>query len=517
MPVVDRQPILELVGITKRFPGVTACDDVDLSVLPSQVHAIVGENGAGKSTLMSILYGLYAPDEGHVLIRGVEVSFKSPLDAMGAGLGMVFQAFKQFPTLTVAENVIYRDEPTRWRMMLDLPKANGRVADLGDQYGLAVDPRMRIEDLSVGERQRVEILKALYRDAQILILDEPTGVLTPQETDALFDVLRRLRSDGRTIILVTHKLREVMELSDCVTVLRRGRVVAERETYETNPTELSTFMTGRVVDLTARVPEREPGSVVLSVEDLSVVSDDGLDVVSNVSLDVREGEIVGIAAIAGNGQEDLMSSIAGLSAYAAGSISVSGIPIDETSVEERRRRFIAYIPEDRHGVGSASNGSISDNLLMGYQQEERIQHRGLLRRGAVEEHASQLISRYDIVVSDPTDAVAALSGGNLQKVIVAREMGHEMPILLAAQPTRGVDVGAIEYVHGQMLAYRDRGGAVLLVSAELGELMALSSRILVMYEGQIVAELDPDETTESEIGLFMAGVLGIGDQENGDE
>lgn len=515
--MVDHKPILELVGITKQFPGVTACDRVDLAVLPAQVHAIVGENGAGKSTLMSILYGLYAPEEGHILVRGAEISFKSPLEAMDAGLGMVFQDFKQFPTLTVAENIIYRDEPMLGRMMLDLPKANRRVADLGDQYGLAVDPRARIEDLSVGERQRVEILKALYRDAQILILDEPTGVLTPQETDALFDVLRRLRSDGRTIILVTHKLREVMELSDRVTVLRGGQVAAERETSETNPTELSTFMTGRVVDLTARVPEREPGSVVLTVDDLTVVSEEGLEVVSGVSLHVGEGEIVGIAAIAGNGQEDLMSSIAGLSSCAAGSVSVGGTPIDKTSVEERRRRFAAYIPEDRHGLGSASQGSIAENLLMGYQREGRIQRRHFLRRGAVDAHASQLIGRYDIAAPEPRDAVAVLSGGNLQKVIVAREMGHEMPILLAEQPTRGVDVGAIEYIHGQILEYRDRGGAVLLVSAELGELMALSSRILVMYEGRIVAELDPVETTESEIGLFMAGVFGTGDQEHADD
>jgi ABC-type uncharacterized transport system ATPase subunit len=498
-------PVLQLVGITKRFPGVIACDRIDLEVAYGSCHAIVGENGAGKSTLMSVLYGILSPDEGQIFIRGSEQNFSSPLDGMSAGLGMVFQAFKQFPSLTAAENVVYNDEPKRGRFVLDRSEANSRVAELGDRFGLAVDPTMRIDDLTVGERQRVEILKALYRDAQILILDEPTAVLTPQETELLFDVLRRLQADGRTIVFVTHKLREVMEMSDQVTVLRRGRVVAVSETSRTDPTELSTFMTGRTVDLSERPLEHDPGATALELADVTVTDKNGADAIAHVSMRVRDGEIVGIAAIAGNGQEQLMGAIAGLNPIANGSISVRGTKTESMSMERRREAFVAYIPEDRHGMGSAADGSISENLLMGYQRGSDLHRGGWLRRAAVQDHASELIDRYDIVAASTKAKVSELSGGNLQKLIVAREMGHDLPVLLAEQPTRGVDVGAIEFIHRQIVGYRNSGGAVLLASAELSELMTLSTRILVMYEGRIVAELDPLNTNEAEIGLYMSG------------
>jgi ABC-type uncharacterized transport system ATPase subunit len=497
-------PALEVVGITKRFPGVVACDHIDLAISPGSTHAIVGENGAGKSTLMSILYGLLPPDEGKIIVGGEERQFSSPLDGMAAGLGMVFQAFKQFPSLTAAENVVYNEEPTTGRLVLDRRAANNHVAELGERYGLAVNPATRIENLSVGERQRVEILKALYRDAQILILDEPTAVLTPQETDLLFDVLRRLRDDGRTIVFVTHKLREVMKISDEVTVLRRGRVVATRDTSATDPTELSADMTGRSIDLSQRPSEHDPEETVLELASVTVLDGEGNPAVADVSLQVRAGEVVGIAAIAGNGQEQLMAAIAGLAPTSSGSVLVGGTAIEAMTVERRRDAFVAYIPEDRHGTGSASDGSTSDNLLMGYQDQIGLSQRGWLKREAVREHASELIHRYDIVATASTMA-SELSGGNLQKVIVAREMGHQVPVLLAEQPTRGVDIGAIEFIHAQLVEYRNRGGAILLVSAELGELMTLSTRILVMYEGRVVAEFDPLTTTEAEIGLYMSG------------
>ncbi len=495
---------LELRGISKSFPGVRANDNVDLEVRRGDIHAIVGENGAGKTTLMSILYGLTAPDSGEIVVDGRTVRFNSALDAIAAGLGMVHQAFKLFPTLTVAENVVFRNEP-RTGIFLDRAEAAKRVRALGSEYGLMVDPGARIEDLPVGVLQRVEILKALYRDAQVLILDEPTAVLTPQERDNLFVTLRRLKDRGRTVIFITHKLGEVMAVSDRVTVLRGGRAVAHLDTASTSPTEVSRLMTGRNVDLDSRPPPSLLGEAVLSVTDLTVRDDDGLVRVDAVSLEVRFGEILGVAAVAGNGQHELIEAICGLRPADRGSIVVGGREVAAADMAVTRESGLAYIPEDRHRVGTAAGGEVWANLVMGFQRRKRFRRGRFMRRAEVEEHARRIIADYDVRVAGPAVTAATLSGGNLQKLVVGREMSHAAPLLVAEEPTRGVDVGAIEFLHRQLVAYRSQGGGILLLSAELWELLALSSRVVVMYEGRIVAELDPAETDEAELGFFMTG------------
>ncbi|HEX7098304.1 MAG TPA: ABC transporter ATP-binding protein [Acidimicrobiia bacterium] len=495
---------LELRGITKRFPGVLACDGIDLTAERGEIHCIVGENGAGKTTLMSILYGLFPPDEGEILVRGRPVRFNSPLDAIRLGLGMVHQAFKLFPSLTVAENVIFREEPAKlgW---IDRSQATARVKELADGYGLAVDPTAVVEDLPVGVLQRVEILKALYRDASILILDEPTAVLTPQERDRLFEVMRRLRDSGRTILFITHKLAEVMAVADRITVLRNGRAVAELDPSTTTPEEISRHMTGRDVEPVRAGPSKGVGEVVLSVRSLTVEGAHGLPAVSEVSFDVRSGEIVGIAAVAGNGQTELVEAIAGIRDVEAGSITVAGVDITHLDVAGRRRAGMSYIPEDRHRVGTAAAATVAENLLMGYQRSDAMRRGAWLRRDAVVEHARRLQEEFAIRVSDIDVAAGTLSGGNLQKVALAREMTHDSPLIIAEQPTRGVDIGAIEFIHSRLVAARDRGAAILLVSAELSEIQSLATRILVMFEGRVVAELDPDRVDEAEIGLHMTG------------
>lgn len=495
---------LELRGITKRFPGVLACDGVDLVAHTGQIHCIVGENGAGKTTLMSILYGLLQPDAGQIVVRGEPTRIDSPLRAIDLGLGMVHQAFKLFPSLTVAENVIFRQEPARlgW---IDRRRAIRRVAELAESYGLAVDPGARLEDLPVGVLQRVEILKALYREASVLILDEPTAVLTPQERDRLFEVMRRLRDAGRTILFITHKLAEVMAVADRITVLRHGRAVAGLDPGSTTLEEMSRHMTGRDVTPLTAAAAPSVGTPVLSVRSLEVAGAHGIPAVSGATFEVRAGEVVGIAAVAGNGQSELIEAIAGLRSVSAGSIRLAGQDITHRGVAARRRAGLSYIPEDRHRVGTVAAASIASNLLMGYQEKERLRKGRWLDPEAIEDHARLLSDRYDIRVADVGTAAATLSGGNLQRVVLAREMGHGSPLVIAEQPTRGVDVGAIQFIHGELLAARDRGQAILLVSAELTEILALSSRILVMYEGRVVAELAPDEVDESQIGLHMTG------------
>lgn len=495
---------LELRGITKRFPGVLACDTVDLVAQPAEIHCVVGENGAGKTTLMSVLYGLVRPDAGEVVVDGRQVDIDSPLKAIDLGLGMVHQAFKLFPTLTVAENVVFRQEPARFGW-IDRRRARARVAELADTYGLAVDPDAKVEDLPVGVLQRVEILKALYRDASVLILDEPTAVLTPQERDMLFEVMRRLRDAGRTILFITHKLGEVMAVADRITVLRGGRVVAHLDPNVTTPEEISRHMTGRDVAPVRAEPAARVGEPVLDVHELRVEGAHGLEVVAGVSLQVREGEVVGIAAVAGNGQTELIEAVAGLRPVKSGTIRLSDRDVTAASVAERRRAGMSYIPEDRHRVGTVAAGSVTDNLVMGYQNTERF-HRGRwLNMETVDAHSEWLRESYAIKVGDLDSPAGTLSGGNLQKVVLAREMGHQAPLVIAEQPTRGVDIGAIEFIHTELLAARDRGTAILLVSAELSEILALSTRILVMFEGRIVAELDPRTTSEATIGLHMTG------------
>jgi len=495
---------LELRGITKRFPGVLANDHIDLAVRSGDIHAIVGENGAGKTTLMSILYGLVRPDEGEIAVGGRTVSFHSALDAIEAGLGMVHQAFKLFPTLTVAENVVFRAEPKKgW--FLDRTAASQRVRSLAADYGLGVDPDARIEDLPVGVLQRVEILKALHRNARILILDEPTAVLTPQERDGLFMVMRRLKEHGHTILFITHKLGEVMAVADMVTVLRAGKAVAHLTCRETSSIKISRLMTGRDVALGERTTQSEPGDEILRLDGVTVTDEHGIGRVVDASFSVKRGEIVGVAGVAGNGQTELIDTITGLQAANHGRILINGGDVTHQSVNERRQAGLAYIPEDRHRVGTAATGEVWANLLMGYQRQSAFRKGRWLRRGPVREHALRLIKDYDVRGAGGDSSVATLSGGNLQKVVVAREMSHQAPLLIAEQPTRGVDVGATEFIHSRLLAARDDGAGVLLVSAELWELLALATRILVMFEGRIVAELDAASTDEEELGSYMTG------------
>jgi ABC-type uncharacterized transport system ATPase subunit len=493
---------LELRGITKRYPGVVANDGVDLSVRRGEIHAIVGENGAGKTTLMSVLYGLIHPDAGSIAIRGEEVQFRSSQEAIDAGLGMVHQHFKLFPSLSVAENIVFGAEPGQG-LVVDLDAAVAQVEALAEEYGLPVDPTAKVEDLAVGVRQRVEILKALYRKAKILILDEPTAVLTPQERDSLFEVLERLCVTGHTALLITHKLGEVMAVSQHVTVLRRGKSVADLVTANTSTNEMSQFMTGRDVDLAVAPPALDPGAAVLEIANLHVRGVHGTAAVDGVSFDVRAGEIVTIAGVAGNGQAELLEAIAGLRDVEAGEIRLSGRDITAASVGDRRSG-LSYIPEDRRRTGTAGAASIWENLMMGFQHQ--MASGPWLDKAAIENHADELIAEYDIRVAGPAERVDSLSGGNLQKLVVARELARESALIVADQPIRGVDIGATAFIHNQLTTARDRGAGILLVSSELWEVLSLSTRILVMYEGTIVGELDPAETNETEIGLYMSGV-----------
>ncbi|MCW8100083.1 ABC transporter ATP-binding protein [Streptomyces tauricus] len=491
-------PAVELRGITKRFPGTLANDAVDLTVRRGEIHALMGENGAGKSTLMSVLYGMERPDAGSIRVDGTEVSFGSPSAAMAAGLGMVHQSFKLFDSLTVAENVVYRAEPRRFGL-LDRAAARRRVCELGAEHGLVVDPDARVGDLPVGLRQRVEILKLLHRGARTLILDEPTAVLTPAEADALFVVLRSLTARGRTVILVTHKLREVLEGSDNVTVLRDGRVVARLRTADTSGAGIAAAMTGREVELDRVHPPGTPGDVVLDVEGLSTAG------VHDVGLSVRAGEIVGIAGVAGNGQSELVETLAGLRPASAGRVGLRGEDITHASATERRAKGLAYVPEDRHAVGTAPAASVADNLAMGHHRTSLSSRHGLLPPSAVRSHARDLVERFGVKASTPDVPASALSGGNLQKLLIGRELAHGAPLLLVEQPTRGVDIGAIQAIHDELVAYRDAGHAVLLVSAELSEIRGLADRILVMYEGRVTASYDRSDADEATLGLAMAG------------
>jgi simple sugar transport system ATP-binding protein len=495
---------LELRGIVKRFPGVLANDHIDLAVEPGEIRALVGENGAGKTTLMRILYGLYQPDAGEIFIHGQRQAFHSPHDAIRAGLGMVHQHFMLFPSLSVSENVIYGAEPTQ-AGFIDRQAARQRVAEIAERYSLQVDPAATVGQLPVGVRQRVEILKTLYRQAEILILDEPTAVLTPQERDGLFTILRGLARQGKTIIFITHKLHEVMNLSDQATVLQGGRVTATLRTAETSPEEISRFMVGREVMFVVNKPPVLPGETVLAVENLAVAAETGRTVLQDLSFQVRAGEIVGIAGVAGNGQTELIEAITGLRPITGGRIKLARQDVSRASVAGRRKAGQAFIPEDRSRVGLALPASVTDNLLMGFQREPVLSRRGLLSWRGVGEHASRLIKQYAIKVTQPTEPATNLSGGNLQKVVVAREFSHRGRLLIAEQPTRGVDVGSIEFIHQRLLNYRSEGNAILLVSAELSEIMSLSDRILVMFEGRIVGELTSTGATEARLGLLMAG------------
>ncbi len=497
------ETLLRLQGITKRFPGVLANDRVDLEVAAGEIHAVMGENGAGKSTLMSILFGLLQPDEGTIVLDGQSVRLGSPIDAISRGIGMVHQGFRLFETLSVWENVVYGAEPRRGAFV-DRRAACRQVAALAERHGLPIDPLARVSDLPVGIRQRLEILKALYRHARILILDEPTAVLTPAETDGLLAILRDLALAGCAVLLITHKLAEVMAASHRVTVLRDGRVTARLVTARTDPAEIIRAMTGRDLPAAPQRPEPADGPIRLSVDRLTV-RQQGRRVLSDASFTLRGGEILGVAGVAGNGQSELVESLAGLRAGGEGAIMLDGTPIHGLGVAARRRAGLSYVAEDRHRTATAPTHSARDNLAMGFHRGPVLVRRGLLRRRAMRDWARALIARFAIRIADDDVAAGTLSGGNLQKLVMARELAHDAAVLIAEQPTRGVDVGAIARIHGELRAARDRGQAILLVSSELSEVLALSDRILVLCAGRISAELPRAQANEAVLGLMMAG------------
>lgn len=495
-----------MAGISKSFPGVKANRGIDLVVMPGEVLALIGENGAGKTTLMSILYGLLQPDEGTISIRGKRMAFASPADAIAVGLGMVHQSFKLFEPLSVAENVVYGREPKR-RGFVDNKKAVREVAELAARYGLAVDPTATVSRLSVGIRQRVEILKALYREASILILDEPTAVLTPGETRALFSVLRTMAASGHAVVLVTHKLREVMAVSDRVSVLRDGQCVFEVKTADTSPREIASAMTGREMLLESRYRPSRPAAAALQVQSLSVVGRTLASSVKDVSFDIRSGEIVGIAGVAGNGQEELVEALVGLRQPTEGCVLVGGRDVTKRSVSEHRVAGLAYVPEDRVRRGTAPGAAVWENLVMGRHRSADLSWGGqVLRRGQALERARELTSRFDIRAASIRTRAGTLSGGNLQKLVLARELLEAATVIVAEQPTRGLDIGAAEGVMSELLRSRDEGSAVLLVSYELPELIDIADRILVMFAGRVVGELARLDFSEGRLGLLMAGI-----------
>jgi ABC-type uncharacterized transport system ATPase subunit len=506
---------VEMREITKTWPGVVANDHVNLQVRRGEIHALVGENGAGKTTLMNILYGLIHPDSGEIYINGQHVHIAGPRDAIRLGIGMVHQHFMLIPPLTVAENIVLGREPGGTNAVYNVRQAREIIQQLSKQYGLPIDPDARIEDLSVGLQQRVEILKTLYRQADILIMDEPTGVLTPQETDELFRVLRELvNSRGKTVIFITHKLREVLELTDTITVLRRGKNAGNLVTRETNQAEIARLMVGREVLLRVNKTPAHPGPVVLRVENLRAESDLGLEALHGVSFEVRAGEILGIAGVEGNGQSELVEALTGMRKITGGKITitpvhngVAGKTIDLTSLNarEERRMGLAHIPEDRRGSGLVLTDSIEDNTILGRDRWPQFSwHSFVLLLRNIVNWATRLVKEFDVRTPSITAPARALSGGNQQKLIIAREFSANPMALIASQPTRGVDIGAIEFIHRRIIEQRDAGKAVLLISAELDEIRSLSDRIAVMYEGKIVDIVSPD-ATEEELGILMTG------------
>jgi ABC-type uncharacterized transport system ATPase subunit len=494
---------LEFRGIVKRFGSLVANDHIDLAINSGEIHAIVGENGAGKTTLMNILYGLYQPDSGEIYVEGRRVEFKSPADSIRAGLGMVHQQFMLFPSFTVAENVIFGSEPSR-NGFIDRKTAYQQIRDLSEQYGLDVDPTVKVGNLPVGTRQKVEIIKTLYRKANILILDEPTAVLTPQERDGLFNILRSLTGQGKTVLFITHKLNEVMEISAHATVLRNGRVTANLRTADTTPEEITRYMVGRDVMLKVDKAPFQGGPKALEVADLLVNDEIGHALIKGVSFAIQCGEIVGIAGVAGNGQAELVEAIVGIRPLDGGQIFLNGSDISQQPLIDRRKE-ISYIPEDRTSVGSAVDARVTENLMMGFQSQPPISRNQFLQNAGILKFAQGLIDRFGIKVSRINARMSNLSGGNIQKAIVARELTHGYPLLVADQPTRGVDVGSIEFIYQQLINYRSQGKAILLVSADLNEIMTLSDRILVMYEGKIAGEVDAEIAQESTLGLMMTG------------
>jgi general nucleoside transport system ATP-binding protein len=496
--------VLEAQGLTKRFPGVIANEDVSLKVRSGEIIALLGENGAGKSTLVKMIYGLYTPDEGEIFVKGERVKFHGSRDAIKAGIGMVHQHFQLVPVFTVAENVILGDEPRRWPFV-NMKKARDEVARLAEQYGLQVDVDAKVQDLPVGAQQRVEILKALYRKADILIMDEPTAVLTPQETDELLKVMRRFADSGVAVIFITHKLREVLTIADTIEVLRGGKAVGTTTPGESDQASLAQMMVGRSVLLTVDRSPSKPGEVVLDVAGLTAENNIGLEALRGINLQVRAGEIVGIAGVEGNGQRELVEALTGLRPSTSERFTIAGADAKGKSPHEIHAMGVGHVPEDREKDGLVGPYSIADNLVLNRFDETEFASRGVRNRAAVATLARGLVEQFDVRTPSIETTVESLSGGNKQKVVIARELAANPLLLIASQPTRGVDVGSIEFIHSQIVAARDRGAAVLLVSAELDEVLGLSDRVQVMYDGRLLAELPGEEADRDRIGRLMAG------------
>jgi ABC-type uncharacterized transport system ATPase subunit len=497
-------PALVMRDITKRYPGVVANDHISLDVRPGEIHALLGENGAGKTTLMNVLYGLAVPDEGGIEVDGRPVTIGGPSDAIRLGISMVHQHFMLVPVLTVAENILLGEEPMAGPVFIDRHAAHERIKQLGTTFGFEIDPDLKVGSLSVGWQQRVEILKALYRNARILVLDEPTAVLTPQETSEIFGVLRRLKSEGYSIIFISHKLYEVLEIADRITVIRRGRVVGSRVPSETDEDDLAALMVGRDVQLTVDRGESHPADVVLAVDALRVKDDRGHEVVHGASFEVRAGEILGIAGVAGNGQDEMVEALTGLRHSSGGTVMLKGRNVTRASPRELDEQGLAYVPGDRHRFGLVLSFPLSDNLVLTSYYRPPFA-RGLARNDdAIMSYARKAIAEYDIRTPSATAASGTLSGGNQQKAIVAREFDGSPAVLILDQPTRGLDVGSIEFIHKQAIARRDSGSGILLVSAELDEVLELSDRVAVMYRGEIVAVMDGRSADREEVGLLMA-------------
>ena len=498
---------IEMLNITKRFPGIVANDNITLQLKKGEIHALLGENGAGKSTLMSVLFGLYRPEEGVIKKNGRVVEIRDPNDANALGIGMVHQHFKLVECFTVLDNIIMGVEPCK-HGFLQKAEAREKVLALSEKYGLRVDPDALVEDITVGMQQRTEILKMLYRENEILIFDEPTAVLTPQEIEELMQIMRNLAAEGKSILFISHKLNEIMAVADRCSVLRKGKYIGTVEIKDTTREELSRMMVGRDVEFVVHKEPAKPGKTILEVEDMAVASKThSNDAVKNVSFNVRAGEIVCIAGIDGNGQTELVYGLTGLEPLKGGKITLEGRDITRAPVRKRNTMGMSHIPEDRHKHGLVLDYTLEDNMvLQRYFEPEFVSKTGFLKRKAIRDYAGRLIEQYDVRSGQgPVTVARSMSGGNQQKAIVAREIDKDPELLIAVQPTRGLDVGAIEYIHKQIVAQRDTGKGVLLVSLELDEVMSLSDRILVMYEGEIVGQLDPKTTTVEELGLYMAG------------
>jgi len=500
-------PMLEMRGITKRFPGVLANDSVDLTVRSGEVHTLLGENGAGKSTLMKILFGLYEPDEGEIFLNGEPVRIESPSFAIEHGIGMIHQHFMLVPPLTVAENVALGTRSTRWPLT-DLAVVSRRIDEISEQFGLSIDPSVEVWKLAVGERQRVEIIKALYRDAKLLVLDEPTAVLTPQEVDEFFGILNEMRDSGHGLIFISHKLREVVAISDEITVLRNGRVTGHTTPAESDRHQLAELMVGREVSLAPSRPQVDVGAARLSIRGLSVRGDRGNKAVDNIDLEIRAGEIVGVAGVSGNGQRELAEVIAGLRNVEPGSsVEINGTSVIDTGSRIARDAGLAYVPEERMRDGAIGEFSVSENLVLVDHGSAAFSRRGFLRFGTIRRHCQRLVDDFKVKTPGLDTPTSNLSGGNIQKLILARELASDPTVLLAAQPTRGVDIGAAEYIHEQIILQRSKGTASLVISEDLDELLGISDRIAVMFEGRIMGIVPIDDATREGIGLMMAGVL----------